>query len=70
MTDYGGHQVAQFEDALSTLNTEVYDATCVAILDGVVFIKGKNKMYNRLTTDCKNKNILSSLLLKDFCYSI
>ena len=70
LTDYGGHQVAQFEDALSTLNTEVHDATCVAILDGVVFIKGKNKMYNRLTTDCKNKNILSSLLLIDFCYSI
>ena len=70
LTDYGGHQVAQFEDALSTLNTEVHGATCVAILDGVVFIKGKNKMYNRLTTDCKNKNILSSLLLKDFCYSI
>ena len=70
LTDYGGHQVAQFEDALSTLNTEVHDATCVAILDGVVFIKGKNKMYNRLTTDCKNKKILSSLLLKDFCYSI
>ncbi len=70
LTDFGGHQNAQLEDALSTIDTKVYDATMIAILDGVVFIDGENKMYTKLINDYKNKNIMSSLLLNEFCYSI
>ncbi len=70
LTDFGGHQNAQFEDALSTLDTHVHNAIPVAILDGVIFIENKNKMYTKLITQYSNRNILSALLLNDFCYSV
>ena len=70
LTDFGGHQNAQFEDAMSTLEVENSNAIKVAILDGVLYIKGNSKMYKDITTTHKNKNILSALLLKDFLYSL
>jgi len=64
LTDYGGHQTAQFEDALRTASFEKINCVGMAILDGVVWIKGKNKMFERI---CKSGQIiLSALLLKDF----
>jgi len=64
LTDYGGHQTAQFEDALRTASFKKKNCMGMAILDGVVWIEGNNKMYRKI---CKtNKIILSSLLLKDF----
>ena len=50
LTDFGGHQNAQFNDAISTVQTKKVQAITVAILDGVLYIKGKNKMYKDITT--------------------
>lgn len=73
LTDFGGHQNAQFNDAISTLtadfNTEKEIIT-IAILDGVVYLENKGKMYNDITTTYKDENIISAVLLKDFLQSI
>lgn len=68
LTDFGGHQNAQLEDALITLNTKC-NATVIAILDGVCYIKGENKMYNTITYQ-NNKYILSALVLREFLYQL
>jgi hypothetical protein len=70
LTDFGGHQNAQFNDAVSTLKVKGAKAITVAILDGVLYIKGKNKMYKEVTTKLKNENIMSSLVLRNFLYQI
>lgn len=69
LTDFGGHQNAQFNDAITTLKTKS-DAIPIAILDGVLYIPGKNKMYKDVTTKFKNKNIMSVLVLREFLYSV
>lgn len=75
LTDFGGHQDAQFADAISTLSTELrpnkLNATVIkiAICDGVLYIPGRNKMH-RYLTEHDDKIILSSLLLREFLYSI
>lgn len=64
LTDFGGHQNAQFNDALTLLHHRKGKAMKVAVLDGVVWIKGRNKMHS---TAKKEKGIaLSALLLNDF----
>lgn len=70
LTDFGGHQNAQFNDAISTLHAEGVSAVTVAILDGVLFIKGNNKMYKDITTKYKDENIMSSLVLREFLYQL
>lgn len=69
LTDFGGHQNAQFNDAISTVKLRNVKAEIVAILDGVLYIKGDNKMHKELKK-LKNYTILSSLLLRDFLYQI
>jgi len=70
LTDFGGHQNAQFNDAISTVKAKNVKAIKVAILDGVLYIKGKNKMYKDTTTKYKDLNIMSSLVLREFLYQI
>jgi len=70
LTDFGGHQNAQFNDAISTIEAEGVRAVKVAILDGVLYIKGNNKMYRSITTTYKDYNIMSSLILRDFLYNL
>ena len=70
ITDFGGHQNTQFEDAVSTLEAKDVNAVKVAILDGVLYIKGNSKMYKEIANPYKNYNILSSLLLREFLYQI
>lgn len=70
LTDFGGHQNAQLSDALSTLETPGVRAIKIAVLDGVVYIKGKNKMYKQITEEFSSKNIMSALVLKDFLQSL
>lgn len=71
LSDFGGHQNAQLEDAISLLNTSLTpNIIKVAILDGVCYIQGKNKMFETLTKDYQNHNILSALLLRDFLYQV
>lgn len=69
LTDFGGHQNAQFNDAISTITSNT-KAIKIAILDGVCYIKGKNKMYRLLTEEYNNYNIMSSLLLRNFLYQL
>lgn len=69
LTDFGGHQNAQFNDAVSTVKTDA-NAVTVAILDGVLFIEGKNKMYRKITTELQDYNIMSALVFREFLYQI
>jgi len=75
LTDFGGHQSTQFLDAITVmqskflaneLNAEIIP---IAILDGVLFIEGNTKMYKYITND-DNKVIISSLLLREFLFSL
>ena len=70
LTDFGGHQNAQFNDAIATLETPNVNAIKIAILDGVLYIKGKNKMYKDVTTKYAEMNILSALVLREFLYQL
>lgn len=70
LTDFGGHQNAQFNDAISMIQTKNVKAIKIAILDGVLYIKGNNKMYKDITTKYKDLNIMSSLVLREFLYQL
>lgn len=70
LTDFGGHQNAQFNDAISTIQAKGVKAVKIAILDGVLFIEGKSKMYKSITETYKDYNIMSALVLREFLYQI
>jgi hypothetical protein len=71
LTDFGGHQNAQFNDAITTLKVRGVKAITVAILDGVLYIRGKNKMYKAITSRrLRNDNIMSALVLREFLYQL
>lgn len=70
LTDFGGHQNAQFNDAISTVEAKGVKAIIIAILDGVLYIKGNNKMYKSITETYKDYNIMSSLVLREFLYQL
>lgn len=70
LTDFGGHQNAQFADAISTLETPHVKATKIAILDGVLYLKGNNKMYKDISEKYKDYNIMSALVLREFLYQL
>ena len=70
LTDFGGHQNAQFADGTALLELEDLNAILIAILDGVLYIRGRNKMYLEINTTLKDKNIMSSLVLREFLYQL
>lgn len=70
LTDIGGHQHAQLNDGIAPLQLADLKAIPVAVLDGVLYIKGKNKMHRTITTDFPDKNIMSSLVLREFLYQL
>jgi len=70
LTDFGGHQNAQFDDAISTVKTPNVKAIKIAILDGVLYIKSNNKMHASLLNEYKKHDILSALVLRDYLYSL
>ncbi len=75
LTDFGGHQDAQFADAISTIKSTLLpnalnaEVVKIAICDGVLYIKGNNKMHKHLINH-DEEIILSSLLLREFLYSL
>lgn len=69
LSDFGGHQNAQFNDAIAVLESNA-KAIKIAILDGILYIKGKSKMYKNITEIYNDQNIMSALLLKNFLYSV
>jgi len=70
LTDFGGHQDAQFNDAIDTLKTKNVKAIKIAILDGVLYIKCEKKMHRHLREYSKKHNIMSALLLREFLYQV
>lgn len=66
LSDFGGHQNAQYNDAITTLNADV-DAVTIAILDGVLYIPSKNR--TKMNIDTKD-NIMSALVLREFLYQV
>ena len=70
LSDFGGHQDAQLEDALLTLQDEGAKAVKIAVLDGVVWLKTQNKMHTTVVRSHASENIFSALLLRDFLYSL
>lgn len=70
LTDYGGHQNAQFNDALNVLKSKANeDVVKIAIMDGVLYISNnKSKMYRTILE--RDDNIMSTLVLNEFLYSI
>ncbi|NMB34141.1 MAG: restriction endonuclease [Clostridium sp.] len=69
LTDFGGHQNAQFNDAMALLENRDIKAVTIAILDGVLYIKGRNKMHRAITKN-PNYNIMSALVLREFLYQL
>lgn len=70
LSEFGGSQNSDFEDALETLETKNANAVKIAILDGILYIKGKSKMHKFITNPYKNYNIMSSLVLRGFLYQL
>lgn len=70
LSDFGGSQNSDFEDAIATLDTKDTNAIKIAILDGVLYIKGRSKMHRFITNPYKNYNIMSSLVLREFLYQL
>lgn len=71
LSDFGGHQNAQLNDAFALLNSQSKHKNVikVAILDGVCYIKNHSKMFETLMQH-KDKNIFSALFLRDFLYQV
>ena len=70
LTDFGGHQNAQFNDAIATINAKNVNAVIIAILDGVLYINSNNKMHKSIVEADKQTHIMSALVLRDFLYQI
>lgn len=70
LTDFGGHQNTQFDDAINTITDKSINAVTVAILDGVLYIPSEGKLYTSITKTYRHYNILSSLVLNEFLYSL
>lgn len=68
ITDFGGHQQTQFNDAMRLLSVGL-DAIRIAILDGVIYINGGN---GKMQMAVRNSNslIMSSLVLTEFLESL
>ena len=75
LSDFGGHQNAQFNDAISTMQSTLIptgkEVIKIAILDGVLYIKGNNKMHKSITTEFRDDEvIISAVLLRDYLFSL
>lgn len=69
ISDEGGHQNDQFLDAITTINaTSADNVINIAILDGVLYIPGKKKMYTYITEH--DVPVMSALLLRDFLFQL
>ncbi len=70
LTDFGGHQNAQFNDAIRLLEAKNVKAVKIAILDGVLYIPNRSKMFKAITGTYKEYNIMSALVLREFLYQL
>ena len=65
LTDFGGHQNAQFNDAINVFKSGAKNCEFIAIMDGVVYIQ-RGKLYNSFLNENKNFSIFSALVLDQF----
>lgn len=70
LTDFGGHQNAQFNDAMGLIQAAPEGVVAVAIIDGVPYINNHNKMRRSLAYADPSFNIMSALVLREFLYSL
>ena len=74
LTDFGGHQNAQFNDALATMRASLapcsHRVKTIAILDGVLYIAGWNRMFAELARFDDNEVVVSAVLLRDYLFSV
>lgn len=74
LTDFGGHQNAQFNDAISTMKSRTRDCgrgvKIISILDGVLYINGNHKMMKSLLSFDDSDVVISSVLLRDYLYQL
>lgn len=48
-----------------------YKVKTIAIIDGVLYIKSRNKMYTSISENFNDEDvIISAVLLRDYLYSI
>jgi hypothetical protein len=68
----GGNQNKSFDDADRILMSNNVNAIKVAILDGVIYIKSKKKMYTytAITGTHSELNVMSALVLREFLYQL
>jgi Tsp45I type II restriction enzyme len=67
LTDFGGHQNAQFNDVISTVEKPNLKIEKVLMLDGDL---SYDKMYEKYSESYKDYNIMSILVLREFLYQI
>ena len=68
LTDFGGHQNAQFDDALGTLHSftaSEFHVIPIAIIDRVIYIRNHSKMHKYLHNHPED-SIMSALILREF----
>ncbi|TCP16481.1 Tsp45I type II restriction enzyme [Nicoletella semolina] len=74
LTDFGGHQNAQFNDAISTMKSQLSQTDkkvkAISILDGVLYINGNHKMMKALCSFDDSEVVISSVLLRDYLYQL
>ncbi len=69
ISDEGGHQNDQFLDAIQTLQCNTNEnVKNIAILDGILYIRSKKKMYTYITSS--DIPVMSALLLRDYLYTL
>lgn len=70
LSDIGGSQNSDFEDAIATLEAKDANAVRIAVLDGILYLKGKSKMHKFITNPYKDYKIMSALVLREFLYQL
>jgi len=65
LTDFGGHQNAQFNDAINVFKSGAKNCDVIAILDGIIYLE-RGKLYNSFLNENKNFPIFSALVLDLF----
>jgi len=68
--EFNPYRYAQFSDAIQTLETKNVKAITIGILDGVLYIKGGNKLYRYIVENPEKHNIMSALVLREFLYQV
>ncbi len=73
ISDEGGHQNAQFNDAITTIGATAKEGVLkIGIMDGVLYIKPKKGKgtgkYKKITNN--DLPIMSALVLREFLYSL